>query len=71
MHPKTAYKLSEFCENHAAFIFQNLVKFQSYTLIAAPIRVKSGKEEWTFMPNFTPIGTMYRPCEMKNLKITL
>jgi len=47
----------------------------SYTLVVAPMGVKFGMKEGTFvpllMPNFTPIGATCRPCGAKNLKIGL
>jgi len=77
--PITLEPLSQFCKNRARDMpmsgvyipkfCKNLVKFSllgAHAPNPAPIVVKFGVD---FTPNFTPIGTAYHPCGLKNLKI--
>ena len=79
-----SYKLCKFRENRArdmplrGVYTPNFGKISvknsvlgSYTLIVAPMGMKFGIKEGTYVPNFTPIGTPCRPCGAKNLKIGL
>jgi len=79
MHSETWYKLCKFCENRIRntllrgvyiphFDQISVKKFQfwgSYALILAPMEVKFGTEEGTFVPNFTPSMQHVAPAGRK------